>query len=129
MVINQKKLLLYGLDNYKETIDKVVKDLNIHDYYFDIKLILTEALTNAFYHGNKQDKTKPIILRYYHDDSDIVFEIEHSETNLETIDIFDEISDEDLLKEHGRGLFLIKCFVDKIEVDKNSLVIRKKIGE
>lgn len=128
MVIDQKKLILYGLDNYKEAIDKVIRDLNVNDYYFDIKLILTEALTNAFYHGNKHDKTKPIVLRYYNDNSSIVFEIEHSEANIENMNVSEEISDEDLLKEHGRGLFLIKCFVDKIEVDKNILIIRKKIG-
>lgn len=125
MGTNQNELVLYGLNNYKEVIDKVVRDLNVPDYYFDIKLILTEALTNAFYHENKHDITK---LRYYYEDTSIVFEIENSEINLQNINVLEEIDDEDLLKEHGRGLFLINCFVDKIEVNKNTLIIRKKIA-
>ncbi|WP_161487072.1 ATP-binding protein [Clostridium magnum] len=43
------------------------------------------------------------------------------------INIPESVSNEDLLKEHGRGLFLIKSLSDKVEFKGNSLLIQKSI--
>lgn len=124
----ENELVLYGLDKYEEAIDKVINDLNAFEYYFDIKLILTEALTNAFYHGNDKDKNKPIYLKYYYECSNVVFEIKDSGVRLkDTIEVPEQVYNEDLLKEHGRGLFLLRCFADKTMLTGNTLIIKKNI--
>lgn len=119
--------ILYGIDNYNKIIEDVIKNLNAYDYYFDIKLILTEALLNAFEHGNKGDKTKPINLFYNFDGKCLNFKITSSEKNLPTINIPEAVSNEDLLKDHGRGLFLINSLSDKVEFKDNALLIQKNI--
>lgn len=119
--------ILYGIDNYNKIIEDVIKKLNAYDYYFDIKLILTEALLNAFEHGNKSDKTKPINLFYNFDGKYLTFKITSSEKNLPKINIPEAVSNEDLLKDHGRGLFLINSLSDKVEFKDNSLLIQKNI--
>lgn len=118
---------LYGIDNHNEVIDDVIKKLNAYDYYFDIKLILTEALLNAFEHGNKNDKTKPINLFYNFDGKYLNFKITSSEKCLPQIIIPKSVNNENLLKEHGRGLFLINSLSDKVEFKDNSLFIQKNI--
>lgn len=118
---------LHGIDNYNDVIENVIKALNAYDYHFDIKLILTEALLNAFKHGNKSDKTKPIHLFYNFDGKYLNFKITHYIEGASNVNIPDSISDEYLLKEHGRGLFLIKSLSDKVEFKGNSLFIKKKI--
>jgi len=118
---------LYGISNYNTVIEDVIKALNAYDYYFDIKLILTEALLNAFKHGNKSDKTKPINLFYNFDGKYLNFKITSCEKFLPKINIPESVSNEDLLKEHGRGLFLIKSLSDKVEFKDNSLLIQKNI--
>lgn len=123
----KKNQTLYGIDNYNEIIESVIKNLNAYDYYFDIKLILTEALLNAFEHGNKSDKTKPINLFYNFDGKYLNLKITSSEKALPNINIPESISNEDLLKEHGRGLFLIKSLSDKVQFKDNSLLIQKNI--
>lgn len=119
--------ILYGIDNYNKVIEDIIKKLNAYDYYFDIKLILTEALLNAFEHGNKSDKTKPINLSYNFDGKYLTFKITSSEKNLPKINIPESVSNEDLLKDHGRGLFLINSLSDKVEFKDNSLLIKKNI--
>ncbi|MFL0252445.1 ATP-binding protein [Clostridium neuense] len=118
---------LYGIDGYNNVIENIIQKLNAYDYYFDIKLILTEALLNAFEHGNKSDKSKPINLFYNFDGKYLNFKITSSEKNLPKINIPESVSNEDLLKDHGRGLFLINSLSDKVEFKDNSLLIQKNI--
>lgn len=122
-----KEIILYGLSELKQIIDKVIKELNVCEYYFDIRLILTEGLSNAFKHGNKGCVSKPIYLRYCHEGDMLKFEIEDSGMGFQENYILNEFNEEDLLSESGRGLFIIKSLVDKIDINKNTLIIQKRI--
>ncbi|SHH02533.1 ATP-binding protein [Tepidibacter thalassicus] len=123
--MKRKEFVLYGLDKHKEIINKIIEDLNAFDYSFDIKLMLTEALTNAFKHGNSSSEDKPIYLRYNYNGMSIEFEIEDCGRGFEKVVIPDEISSENLLNDCGRGLFIINCIADKIEFKNSTLIIQK----
>lgn len=123
----KNEIVLYGLAKYKEIIDKITSDLKTSNDCFYIKLMLTEALTNAFKHGNKGDKNKPIYLRYYDYDTYIRFEIEDCGEGFKNITMPNTSLDEDLLSNSGRGLFLIKSIADKIELRNNTLIIQKQL--
>jgi len=125
--MKKKEFILYGLARHKEIIQKIITDLNILEHCFDIKLMLTEALTNAFKHGNKGNVDKPIYLRYAYDGIEVWFEIEDSGTGFENYTIPEEPANECLLSDSGRGLFLIKCIADKIELRQNTLIIQKSL--
>lgn len=56
------KVLLYGIDRISEKLDIIIQSLNLEKQCFEIKLIVTEAVNNAFIHGNKKDKSKPICI-------------------------------------------------------------------
>lgn len=128
MMIKKGEFVLYGLSKHKEIIRKIIADLNIIENCFDIKLMLTEALTNAFSHGNEGNIAKPIYLRYIYDGIYVNFEIEDSGTGFENFTIPEELANEDLLSDSGRGLFIIKCIADKIELRKNTLILRKSLN-
>ena len=127
MDIKNKEYILYGLSKHNEIIDKIIADLSAYDDYFDIKVILTEALTNAFNHGNKKNIDKPIRLRYTYDGINIKFEVEDSGKMLKNVIIPDCTSDDNLLENSGRGFFLMYSLADKIEISNNALSIQKKI--
>lgn len=127
MNLIKKQQTLYGLDGYNSTIEKVIKDLEAGNYSFEIKLILTEALSNAFLHGNNSDKSKPIELIYGYDGTCLNFKIVSENVKAENISIPEFIDDSDILDEHGRGLFLIRSMADKVEFEDNSLIISKCI--
>ncbi|AFS78789.1 ATP-binding domain-containing protein [Gottschalkia acidurici 9a] len=119
--------VLYGLSKYESIIDKIIEDIRCHDNYFDVKLILTEALTNAFNHGNKKDDEKPIYLRYEYECQDryVKFEIEDSGDIARNIVMSRELSDDNILNNSGRGLFLINCIADEVYFQENTIVIQK----
>ncbi|MPM84806.1 Serine-protein kinase RsbW [bioreactor metagenome] len=119
------KCILYGLKSYDAVINKIVEELGLMESLFDIKLILTEALTNAYKHGNNEDRNKPIIVNYSFDGINLTFEIVDCGVSEEILSIPEELKDEDILKEGGKGLFLLKCLCDKVEFFKNTLVIKK----
>lgn len=124
------KFILYGLNEYKQTIDKIISDLNVHDDQdecFDIRLILTESLTNAFKHGNKGREDKPIYLRYTYDGVYIKFEIEDTGTGYVNVNVPDQVMDENMLNDCGRGLFLIKSIADRVELINNKMIIQKAL--
>ena len=123
MKVNE--FILYGLGGYQEVINKIIADINNCEYEFDIRLILTEALTNSFKHGNRNDSNKPIYLRYSCNGSSVKFEIKNSGVEYENVIIPEPISDENILSNSGRGLFLIKCIADHMEVKNNTLIIQK----
>ncbi|PAB59532.1 ATP-binding protein [Anaeromicrobium sediminis] len=123
--MKKREFVLYDLTQYKKIIEEVIRDLNASEYYFDIKLILTEALTNAYKHGNKSNNKKSIYLRYFYNNNELKFEIEDSGSNQKNITIPNEISDENLLDGSGRGLFLIKSMADNVEYKGNMLIIQK----
>ena len=125
----RNEYILYGLDRHKEVIDEIISELDTSHDNFDVRLILTEALTNAFKHGNNNNQDKPIYLRSTYNRKSIEFEIEDSGTGCLNANIPEEILDENILDNCGRGLFLIKSIADKMELRKNTLIIQKNIGE
>jgi serine/threonine-protein kinase RsbW len=126
--VRSNEFIFYGLLDYKKSIDKIIAELNAYQYDFDIRLILTEALTNALKHGNNMNINKPIYLRYFYNGKSVTFEISDSGSGFENEIIKEEIIDENLLSDGGRGLFLIKSLCDKIELRQNTLIIQKSLS-
>jgi serine/threonine-protein kinase RsbW len=126
--VRSNEFIFYGLLDYKKNIDKIIAELNAYQYDFDIRLILTEALTNAFKHGNNMNVNKPIYLRYFYNGKSVTFEISDSGSGFENEIIEESIVDENLLSDNGRGLFLIKSLSDKIELRQNTLIIQKSLS-
>ncbi|AZV55352.1 ATP-binding protein [Clostridium sp. AWRP] len=126
--MKSNEFILYGLSKYKQIIDKITAELNASKYNFDIKLILTEALTNAFKHGNNMNMDKPIYLKYIYDDSNVQFEIKDCGTGFKDTIINEQLDTENILEDEGRGLFLIKNLSDHIELKQNTLIIEKSLA-
>ncbi|WP_432663602.1 ATP-binding protein [Wukongibacter baidiensis] len=125
--MKRNEYILYGLEKHKEIIEEIISYIDNRDYDFDIRLILTEALTNAFKHGNKNDAHKPIYLRAIYYEGSIEFEIQDSGPGFENVVVRESISYDNLLDDYGRGLFLIKSIADKIEFRNSTLIIQKNL--
>ena len=80
---------------------------------FDVRLAVQEAVMNAVEHGNKNDNRKRVTVEYTVDDEKVGVTVtdEGSGFNPETVP--DPTLEENLLKERGRGLFLIRNLVDR----------------
>lgn len=82
---------------------------------FEIKLCVEEAVRNAIVHGNKSDPRRQVKLSYWIDDGAVNIEIEDEGSGFTPEFVKDPTKDENLTRNSGRGVYLIKKLMDKVE--------------
>jgi len=85
------------------------------DALFGIKLALEEALTNAVRHGNQRDPTKTITVRYSITAERAVVIVRDEGPGFEPEEIPDPTTEDRLSVPSGRGIMLIKAYMDEVE--------------
>ncbi len=90
----------------------------------NIMLVLSEAATNAIIHGNENNPGKKVDVEVYEGDQQIVIVVSDEGEGFDPTTLPDPLSEENLLRQGGRGVFLIEQFADHVEYrDKGSTVI------
>jgi PAS domain S-box-containing protein len=77
-------------------------------------MILEEALINAWKHGNGMSPDKPVTIRF-DSRNDFVFEITDQGPGFDYCNPPDPTSAENIQKDSGRGLFILRHFSDHVE--------------
>ena len=81
---------------------------------FAIKLALEEGLNNAIKHGNRGDSSKKIEVGFDIDSSRACFTITDQGSGFDLAGVPDPTADENLEKPSGRGIMLIKAYMDEV---------------
>lgn len=123
------KTSIFEIDNLPTYLDKALDGLNIsNEKYNNILLAITEAVNNAIIHGNKNDIKKEIGLEFIITDDFIKIVVTDEGEGFDLEKVPDPTLPENLLSEHGRGIFIIKHFVDELKVEKipngNSIILK-----
>jgi len=90
-----------------------------------IMLALSEAVNNAVVHGNKQDPEKEVVIdsRLTDNGETLVISVEDEGDGFDPNSIPDPLKEENLLKEGGRGVYLIKQYADEVQFSKKGTKI------
>lgn len=96
------------IDNAKE---KFQLDDNI---YGNIMIAVTESISNAIKHGNKEDASKNVDLKLQMGTNEIKFQISDEGNGFDYENLPDPTAPENLEKLGGRGIFLIKNLCDEV---------------
>jgi serine/threonine-protein kinase RsbW len=91
---------------------------------FAIRLALEEALNNAIKHGNSLDSGKQVRVEYDLNDHRAVFIISDEGKGFNPADVPDPTADENLEKPSGRGIMLMRFFMDEVEYNSNGNQVR-----
>jgi serine/threonine-protein kinase RsbW len=83
--------------------------------YHNILVTLTEAVNNALIHGNKLSLQKKVNISLYCDDKLLECVIEDEGEGFDLNKIPDPRSPENLLKDNGRGVFIINSLAKKVD--------------
>jgi serine/threonine-protein kinase RsbW len=95
---------------------------------FGIRLALEEALVNAIKHGNRLDPNKHVRISCWIDRDRVEIRIEDEGRGFQPEDIPDPTAEENLEKPSGRGIMLMRAFMDSIEYnDRGNCVTLKKL--
>ena len=114
--------------------DKILDSLkgcNVdEDQLFNIKLCAEEALRNAMEHGNKFRKELPVKVSYGIVGDRLKIEIEDSGKGFKQEDVVDPTTDENILQERGRGVYLIHRLMDEVKYNEkgNKIMMAKNLG-
>jgi len=99
-----------------------------------IGMAVREGVVNAYNYGNRQDRRKKIVLTVEFEPDAMVVHILDEGPGFELCEIPDPLAEENLLRTSGRGLFLMKAFMDNMIVQRGpcggaELVLWKKLPD
>lgn len=80
-----------------------------------MKIILTELFANAIYHGNKGDHSKKVTIGHIINKKKTLVSIMDEGYGFDPKTIPDPTLPENLIKDCGRGLYIVRSYVDKLE--------------
>jgi serine/threonine-protein kinase RsbW len=81
-----------------------------------IELTVSESAINAILHGNRQDPRKYVYLRIGSNGRTIEVIVEDQGSGFDLADIPDPTADANLMKPGGRGILIIRSFMDEVEL-------------
>jgi len=95
-------------------------------------IAVREGVVNAYNYGNLQDPRKKIHLEVEFDPERMTVSIRDEGGGFELSQVPDPLAEENLLRTSGRGLFLVRAFVDHVTVRRApsggaELVLSKKL--
>ncbi len=82
-----------------------------------IEMAVHESMINAIWHGNKNDSSKSVWLRFQIHRDRLEIRIRDQGNGFDPKHIPDPLADENLLNVSGRGIFLIRSFMDEFRVE------------
>ena len=118
----------YTLDSTLETVDsaeqaasRIASEAGFDDdEVMRIAMAVREAAVNAVLHGNAYDPGKKVSLEFEQTGGNLVITIRDQGKGLDLEKIPDPLSDNNLLRHSGRGIFLIRAFMDELQVRRLS---------
>ncbi len=75
---------------------------------------VTEATTNAIIHANKSDVNKKVKIFVNTENGKLIIKIKDEGKGFDPADVPDPTEPENLLKDSGRGLYLMKYYLDDL---------------
>jgi serine/threonine-protein kinase RsbW len=114
--------IVYTLDSSLDSVDKVEHKAGelaheagvAEDDIFGITMAVREAAVNAVVHGNGKDPAKQITVSFENTGSSLIFTVADQGKGLDPETIPDPLAPENLLRGSGRGIFLIRSFMDEV---------------
>lgn len=91
---------------------------------FAIKLALEEGLVNAIKHGNRYDQKKTVRVESRIDENEAAFTITDEGRGFRLDNVPDPTADENLERPCGRGLMLIRAFMDEVSYNDTGNQVR-----
>lgn len=112
-VSNPKQV--YRIEKFLQTVGKASK-LDDGTFY-RLLVSCTEAVNNGIVHGNKSDSRKKVCVTCTVNTDSIVVRVKDEGRGFDPNAVPNPLDEKNLLKESGRGIFLIRSMVDKLDFE------------
>ncbi len=120
MEIKHYKLEIFSepkhLSKVEDLIDTLALEAGIDPQRLPgILLAVTEATTNAMIHGNKKNAEKKVTIEADLDEEELTIRVKDQGTGFDPSQIPDPTEPENLLKDSGRGLYLMRYHATELK--------------
>ena len=110
-----------ALDGVQAVAEDVARQVGLDEEAAHwMAMAVREAVVNAIVHGNKSDPSKLVFIDFSAtpapDPAGLVVRVRDQGTGFDPDGLNDPLSPENMLKASGRGIFLIKQFMDHVSV-------------
>jgi serine/threonine-protein kinase RsbW len=106
---------LDSVNRVEQTAEQLAKKAGMdEDEVFRIAMAVREAAVNAVLHGNSYDPEKRITASFENTGEALVIRISDQGRGLDPETLPDPLAPENLLRGSGRGIFLIRSFMDEV---------------
>jgi len=93
------------------------------DYRVNLPMVMDEALSNAIVHGNSNKEELKVHVRIYISSSRIAVKVEDEGEGFDAESVKDPTGDENIYNGSGRGIYIIREIMDRVELKKNGSLI------
>ena len=105
--------------DYIATVDEFLEDWlrakDIpEDIIADLAIAVTELVNNAIKHGNRKDVTKKVTVILNYSDGEARASVTDQGPGFNPDNIPSPVAEENLLKEIGRGIFIVRSLMDDV---------------
>lgn len=108
-----------SLDQVGHIVDELTRAASLdEEAHGALMLSLSEAVTNAIMHGNKQDPTKWVHLRAELVDGNLEVTVEDEGDGFNPSLIPSPVDGDNLLRQGGRGVFLMRMYCKDVRFSK-----------
>jgi serine/threonine-protein kinase RsbW len=87
-----------------------------------VSVAVRECVVNAIKHGNQNDESKRVVVEFSpippHDPDELVIRVEDEGEGFNPEELLDPLAPENILKSSGRGIFLIRSFMDDVQLQR-----------
>ncbi len=113
LILQSKRSEISKLENLLFTLNEFYKI--DQERFVNFHIAVSEALMNAIVHGNKESKDKKVYVDIFEEDNSVELTIKDEGTGFNTSDVPDPTKNNNLYKDHGRGIFIMKSLTDGYE--------------
>ena len=87
-----------------------------------VSVAVRESVVNAIKHGNKSDESKRVVVEFtplpVDEPEQLVIHVQDEGEGFDPEEIADPLAPENILKSSGRGIFLIRSFMDDVQLQR-----------
>ncbi len=107
---------LDSVDRVEQAAGQLAEEAGLaEDARFGVAMAVREAAANAVFHGNKGDRAKKIRASFENTGQRLVFSVADEGEGLDPASLPDPLAPENILRPSGRGIFLIRSFMDEVQ--------------
>jgi len=110
------------LDILQSVSDHVCKEVGLdEDSIHWVSVAVRESVANAIKHGNKNDAGKKVFVEFdgtFHTAHELSIRVRDQGEGFDPEEVADPLAPENLLKGSGRGIFLIRSFMDEMVLQR-----------